>query len=183
MLVNGKDGRAIWALPLAKVPSGAVMRASLQGDVWYYFGSHWVGRVLLCSGEGCPGCLHGPSRVMGYRVGLIQHVEKWRPALLEVSSGAIAGLQGFCEMEGLSDASGLVVELSRRGKRSPVRIEPVSSGGATMPPDRSVATVINAVAVLYGLPIMLPAEDPIDWAKRVQSMAAGHLASAVVHAR
>lgn len=178
VLMNG-DCRAAWSLPLVKLPGGAVFEAALQGASWLFFGSHWLKRVLLCSGDGCPGCVVGVPRVMGYRVCLVRGAERWRPALLEVSSGAVSGLAGFLEMEGVADVPGLVVELRRRGKRSPLRVEPISTGGAVSSHLGEVRALVNAIAVLYGLPLMSPEEEVKQWSERVRPMAAAHLVTAV----
>lgn len=182
MLVSDRDSRSCWALGVLRVAPSQVVRVSLQGDRWWFFGSHWFGRVFICSGDGCPGCMVSQPRVMGYRVGLVEGSARWRPYLVEASSGTVAGLDGFCTMEGYGSVGGLVVEAGRRTKRSPLRLEPVSADGPTLPADRATPATLNAVAVLYGLPLMQAGEEPADWADRVRGVAAAHLSAAVAGA-
>lgn len=179
MLASLKDARARWSLALLKVPPGPHYRVELGGSKWMVFGSHWLNRMLLCSGDGCPGCVGGAARVMGYRVVLLQEPQRRRPVLLEASCGAIAGLQGLLAGEGREEEPGLTVEVFRRHRRSPLRLEPLVEVPLTTGVPLDDAVTVNAVSVLYGLPLMAPGEPTADWASRVQPVAAAQLGHAI----
>lgn len=166
-------------LGLLKVPGGSRVRCILQGERWLYFGSHWLGRVLLCAGDGCPACRCGASRVMGYRLAVWCDGERRVLYVLEASSGAIAGLDQSAKFHGLDVEPGLEVEIGRKGKRSPLRFEAMRLTATMLQPGDAEVTLVNALAVLYGLPVLMPGEDAAAWAQRVQPVASSHCAAAV----
>ena len=177
ILMDPRTSRARWALPLLRVVAGQRVVIALAGSKWFYFGSHWCDKMLLCSGDGCPGCLQGAPRMMGYRACRVFTGHGWSPALLEASCGAIAGLQGFQVMEGVDGEAAKCICVTRRHRRSPLRLEP--EDGVSMPDAVSLPdhVTLNAVAVLYGLPTMQAGEESSQWAVRVQPVARGFLAA------
>lgn len=184
MFAPPSAARSRWALPLLKVSGGGRATVALVGERFWYFGSHWLDRMYLCAGDGCPGCMHGPPRTMGYRVVMVQHPTRWNPALLEASCLSINQLEGLAAMESLQVEAGLIVDVSRKTKRSPVRLEPASSQASVQVKAQKPFIALNAVALLFGLPLMSEVEEPADWAERSREVAAGRLAAALLtHAR
>jgi hypothetical protein len=180
MLADPAQARARWALPLLRVLPGASYLVELAGARWFFFGAHWLERGLLCIGEACPGCAVGVPRVLGYRAAILRDGNRRRNVLVEASAGAVSGLEGLLCAESVVNDVGCPVEVTRRHRRSPVRLEPAVdlAFGSSVALDDSVT--LNAVALLYNLPLATPGEPAAEWASRVRRVAEGLLVRSLV---
>lgn len=154
---------AALSLPVLRLDPGSVQRVSLQSKVVLYVGVHFGRRSFICAGEGCPGCDRGQSRCRGYALGLLECRDRWRPVLLEGTSAAFARLQGLSTMDGMVLEAGLLVELSRRRKNSPLRIEPIAMGGPVDTQFSGYFRLLGAIAVLFALPAPKPGQSVEEW--------------------
>lgn len=166
--------RCRFQLPILKVRPGAVVRGVLGevGPIW--FGVHWVReRQLLCGASedaGCIYCALGAARVVGLTLFETSIQGKRVEMLLEVSPLAFGEFEQRLRFGGFDLKSGVVVEVSRPRARSRLRIEPV------MVPDRWQAwldgerRLLNAWAVLYGMPLSSPTETFEEFLQRVRSV-------------
>jgi len=161
-------------LPLLKVNPGALVEVVVApvGPAW--FTTHWLGRrQVLCAGDegACLACGSYPPRVVGFVLACAVVAGKRRVFLLEVSPSSWSRFEmGLC-WESVADGQWVRANLTRPRLRAPLRIEVVCGG--TSPLDGyepSERTLVNAVAVLYGLPLMTCTESLQDWESGVQPM-------------
>lgn len=179
MLVVPVPNRACWALPVVKVVPGVKFRLVLGGTRWICFGSHWLDRLFLCTGEDCPGCAFGRPRVMGYRAAAWCPPLRPTALLVEAPLSSIARLEGLSLMDNLRTDDHLVVEASRTHSRSAVRLEPLGQATDEQRTNLTDAHTLNAVAVLFGLPELGFDEDAVSWCVRVKPIAETRLCGAL----
>lgn len=156
-------------------------RLVLLCDCVMWVGTHWVdGRQWLCAGtdvDACVGCRCQVSRLVGF--GLVGMVTPDRivPSLLEVSPSAWSRLEGLCRMDGLDVTCGLVVDARRPRSRAALRLEPVEHReGLRRYTERQL---VDAMAVLYGLPLSRDGEDGTAWLCRVRPCTGSYLVEAM----
>jgi len=161
-------------LTLLRVRPGAVVHVRLLpvGPAW--FTTHWVGkRQVLCAGDsdvGCPACGLVPPRVVGFVLVLVTvraEVDRQQLFLLEISPHSWAGFEMGCQFEGIQPGQIVWCELHRRSQRSPLKIEPCKVSDVALGATFEDRTLMNAVAVLYGLPLMGATEELESWKSRV----------------
>jgi hypothetical protein len=168
-----------WALPILKLQPGSQVEVVIASSRVLYCGVHWLGRELLCSGEDCAACERGISKVRGFAIAMVTQGHACRPVLLEASAGAFSRLEGLVAMDGMSLEPGLVVELSRRRKNSPLRMEPVRSGGGFEVQFKPAWRLAAALAVLFKLSMPSSEESVEVWVERVRPQAAAQLLAAL----
>jgi len=175
--------RARCQLSVLKVRMGSVVSVQLLLSQPAWLGTHWIGgRQWLCAGcdDGeCPGCIGQCSRLVGF-AGVAVHVgSRVVPMLLELSSQSWAQLELLSHMDSMDVVPGLVFEASRRRSRGSLRCEPVKMS-PVVPELASFdqARLVNAVAVLYRLPLLAVGEDPDGWFLRVRPTLKRQLAAA-----
>lgn len=166
--------RSRFQLPIVKVRPGSVVTGILGdvGPIW--FGVHWVGgRQVLCAGEdgsGCALCALGAGRVIGLTMIELIVQNARREFLLEVSPVAFSNFESRCRFSGLDLDLGVRCEVGRSRMRSMLRIDPIDQAPnyqAWLDGDRRL---VNAWAVLYGLPLAEPRETVDDFRVRVGSV-------------
>jgi len=166
--------RASAQLPLLKVQPGAVVRLKVLALRVAWFATHWLGRrqVLCAAGRDgeCAGCALSPSRVVGFQLVTLVIDRRERLFLLEVSPLAISSLEMSAKFEGVSRLGGILVEVRRPRARGPLRFEVVEECSESIDPAEGDARLINAVAVLYGLPLLFIGETVEAWEERVSPM-------------
>ena len=171
-------------LPLLKINPGAVVRVKVLpvGPAW--FTVHWVGkRQVLCAARGESGCMAcgvAPGRVVGFVLVTTLLVEKERLFLLEVSPLALNSLEMSAQFEGISTNASVWCDVSRHGARRPLRFEAVEESRYDCPQEAATVRLMNAVAVLYGLPLMIVGECVSSWEERVAATVASFAERAVL---
>lgn len=170
-------------LALLRINPGAVARVKVVAGGPAWFQVHWVGKrqVLCCSDGGsyCPACAIAPGRVIGFVLCTTLLGERERLFLLEVSPLAISSMEMSAKFEGLSTSDSLWCDVTRPGSRRPLRFEAIEASGITAPESAMRARLINAVAVLFGLPLMRVEETVEAWEERVRGVVASFAARAV----
>jgi len=153
----------------------------LLSDELIWAGTHWIdGRQWLCAGGeegGCPGCACQGSRLVGLTVVGLMVRGRVIPHLLETSALSWSRLEGLARMEGLRVAPGLVVNVSRSRSRAGLRLEPTGLVADVVP--FSEGQLVDAFAVLFGLPLSQGGESADDWAARVGPVMASFVAQAL----
>lgn len=170
---------AAMALPVLRTQPGSVHQVTLQSEKVLYLGTHWFNAQLLCAGEDCPACDWSPSKCRGFAIGLAEAVQRQTPVLIEASAGSWSRVEGLRQMEGLAFKPGLRIEIGRRKRNSPLRLEPYAEGGPVEEQYRAAWRMVAALAVIFRLPIPRPDEDPQQWALRVKPAAVAKLAAAM----
>lgn len=166
-------------LPLLRVQAGTTCDLVSLSTRLAWFDTHYLGRQVICPGQACPYCLGEGGRAHGYLVGQVPHGQFRQPVLLEVSSQSWTRFEDLLQLEGGRFAAGLVLGISRKRKNSPLVLEPIGSmaldEAVSLPENR----VLEAVAVLFQLPVPGPDEDWASWGSRVESQAALKVAAAM----
>jgi hypothetical protein len=166
--------RAMRQLPLLRVNAGAVVQARLlsAGPMWLKV--HWIGgRQVLCTGddeEFCAGCCVSGSRVTGFVLATLMMQERERLFLLELSPGSWSRVEFLMAAEKLSRERGLWCEITRSRQRAPLRIEPTEESTSSYAPVNLQIRLLEAVAILYGLPFANYGESIEAWETRIRPM-------------
>lgn len=147
--------------PVVRVGVGGTTRVVVCAERFLPLTTHWVTRTVLCAGEDCPLCEALAAR------GLFYLPVAWdeRPAMLELSALASSHFEQHAKLLHGGIRPGLVVELSRRGRRSPVRAEVVAvrENVAAVP----VLEFAPKVMALYSLPGPNPGETFAEYEQRL----------------
>lgn len=173
--------RARAQLKILRVPARSKCEVVLLSERALFVACHWLsGRQWLCSATeeyGCPACHGQVPRCVGF--GIVRLVANLHVdvRLLEFSPGSHARLNMLAEMEGWPVGCGLHVGVSRARPRSGLRMEPL--GFASGHDGLSESRLLDAIAVLFGLPLTVEGEQSEDWARRVQPLAASLLGRAI----
>lgn len=111
------------ALPLLKSKAGSSSIVTMQSEGVAWFATHWSRRQLLCGGEACPGCDQLSTRARGYFIATIESAGDRLPILVEMSSPSWDRVESMSKMLGIAIQPGRKLEISRRTKKSPLKIE------------------------------------------------------------
>ena len=166
-------------LRVVRVPSGAVVRVVVQSVGGETVSSHWFGRQVLCPGVGCPACGHQSVRVAVFLVGLVETCGKYGPCLLELAAGSYSRVRMLAQMEGFEVGPGLVLELSRRHSRAPLRAEPVEGCGKISERLGEEDVLLDAVSILYRLPLRSGFGSMKEWLDAARAVAMSAIEKAV----
>lgn len=139
------------------------------GSAFFCLTTHWIplgrGRSVLCPQDDCALCDVLPARGFFY----LPCVWDARTAILELSSLASSHLEQHCKLLHGGIRPGLVLRLSRRGQKQPIRSEVVGfREGATSP---SAELFASRVLAIYNYPPCNPSENMLDYEKRIRSAA------------
>ena len=159
------DGPACVARwPLVRVVPGQTTVVELLSAEWIRLVTHYHRATTLClETEKCPLCFYLPARVYWY---LPVHLQaSGTMGLLECSNTACSTLETRLRFLDLKLEAGLILECSRQGKKSPVRLEPVGPSGRL----RSAPLELwgSALFAVYRLPPIAPRERLEDYGDRV----------------
>ena len=139
------------------------------GPLW--LGSHWVDRrQILCTAgtdTPCELCGRSMSRVTGFVLAVVTQLERKRLMLLELSPLSWSGFEMSSQYEGVALDRGVITRLSRSSARKPLRMEVVRAGGPLASVSELEARLVNAVAVLFGIPLTQGSESIEEWRDRV----------------
>lgn len=134
-----------------KVGAGSRTEVIITGESVVWIGQHWMRRPQMCLSEDCPACRWNRPRTIGF---MSVQTRDGRGSLLEISVGAYERLIGLMGLDGERgrkvDALGLVCSVSRRGRKTPLVLEPTDE--RVMVPYVSSDRIIRVIALLYGWP-------------------------------
>jgi len=141
------------------------------------FQLHWLGvRSFMCPGSDCPACAeHVGAKWRGLLgVDVLEGSTGGRKCgLIELTDSALGRLRFVADCVGGSGFLGLHIVASRKGIRSPMRIEEATPGAARVAGVREIRSeiVAAAVATLYGLPSPGPGDGLREWEVRAADVA------------
>jgi len=167
MIGNGRPVSEV-GLRLVKVSAGGRGSGVILSDDVLWVRQHWFRRAVLCAQEGCPACVWNASREVGF---LAISTASSARLLVELSPSAferLAGLAGLSSGGRCVGLAGWRVDLSRRGLRSPLVVEPTEFVGVDPKAAPSYQVMASAVMRLYGLPALRAGEDVVAYAARVR---------------
>lgn len=166
--------RSRFQLPIVKVRAGSVVEGVLGelGPLW--FGVHWVGgrQCLCCASDeaGCPLCAFGASRCIGVTMVEMRIQDRRREFLLEVSPLAFSNFESRLRFSGLDLKLGVTCEITRARARMGLRIEPVGGAERFEMWVDGERRLLNAWAVLYGLPLSESGESFTQFLERTRAV-------------
>lgn len=173
------------ALPMLRVGPGAVRDVEVLSEGALHVGVHFIGRGLLCVGDGCPACLLSDARARTFAiVGSVAATNAAGTArgvwLLEIGTNR---WPLDIRIEDESAIAGSVLRLTRRKSRGVLFCEALAvsqaPSGATFPPHQ----LVSAVARVHGLPSRGELESQAGWEARVMPSARRLLAEAIEQSR
>lgn len=151
--------------PLVRVLEGRQTEVQLLSGDWVRLVTHFYGRTFLCPEvDECVACQLLPSRAYWYLP--VLSLATKRPSILELSAHASADLEQRCRFAGWPVAPGVQVELSRRSKKAPLRMELV--GRVETPPVAVACEWCTALMALFCLPALVPGETLAQYGDRVK---------------
>lgn len=110
--------------PLVRVKEYRSVGVILSAPGFLRVATHWARKTVICvETDDCPLCACLPSRAYWYVPAV--YLTTGQPCLLELSALSSGDLEQRAKFFGRPDLLGVQVELSRKGKRSPVRSEVV----------------------------------------------------------
>lgn len=174
MVSPGALDRARFQLPLLRVRAGAVAEGvvGMIGPLW--FGVHWIeGRQRLCglsSSEDCPLCALSAARILGMTLIQCALSNASATLLLEFSPLAWGQFEERCRFHGGDLREGVRVRITRPRARGCLRIEPLGTPSHFSMWLDGERRLLNAWAVLYGLPLATREETVEAFTERVKSV-------------
>jgi hypothetical protein len=150
--------------PVVRVQAGGVTSVTVCSDRFLPLTTHWVGHTAVCPGEGCSLCDVLAARGLFY----LACVCGGRPSILELGAHSASHFEQHCRLLHGGVRPGLVVELRRRSKKSPVHSEVVDTmdNAVAVPLREFVAKVMT----LYHFPGPNPGETFPCYEERLRSM-------------
>lgn len=161
-----------------KLGAGSRTEAIVAGKSVIWIGQHWMRRPQACLGpDACPACQWNQPRPIGFMAIMSRD---GRSSLVEVSPNAFerfCGLLGLESAGPITDPLGVVVSISRRGRKTPLVLEPTDE--RVMVAEVSKQRILAVVALLYGWPSPVEGESEDAYERRVFEIARPKLQSAV----
>lgn len=179
MVVDVAESRSRWALPILRISVGEARDVELLAGRWLGLAAHWLGRLMLCGGEGCVRCLCEGPVVRGYRLCVWGEGDRRGLGVVEATFQGISQLEGLAKMEGLDPSAAIVVRLGRASRNRGVRMDPLRIGLTMMEEREMDARLYNALSLVFGVP-MLNADGDVDaWEDAAAKVAVAKVAAAV----
>lgn len=155
-MIDSEGPKPVVRWPVLHVEQGHSVEVLLLSVHWLRLSTHFYKRTQICLGtDACPVCHLLPSRCYYYLPAL--YTATRRPVLLELSPHASSDLEQMARLQEQGFRPGLVVELSRRSKRAPVKTVVVRQDRT--PPAVSPREWLTAVMGIYGFGEMREGES------------------------
>lgn len=151
--------------PVLRLSHGSKSEVVLLSDRFFALTTHWTSHTVPCAGDGCSLCELLPARGLFY---VAVHAVG-RPFLCELGSQSAALFEQHAKLLHGGLRPGQVYELSRTGKKSPVRSECVrfQESVSAVP----LITLAHRVLALYRYPGPNPNEGLEDYERRIRALA------------
>jgi hypothetical protein len=151
--------------PVVRIEAGHTVTVQLLSSEFVRLVTHFHRSTFLCPEvEECDACKLLPGRPYWYLPAVIQPGS--RHGILELSAHACSDLEQKVRFVGLVLRPGVQVELSRRTKKAPIRIE--INGQAPNPPAAQLAEWVTPLMALYRLPALRAGETLESYGERVK---------------
>lgn len=153
--------------PVVRVKEGRETKVQLLSGDWVRLVTHFFRRTFLCPEVAeCVSCELLPQRAYWYLPCFC--LGSQRPSILELSAHASADLEQRCRFAGWPVFAGVQVELARRSKKAPLRMELI--GRVDVPPVAKLSEWASALMALYCLPAFVPGETLDVYGARVKTV-------------
>jgi len=151
--------------PVLRLSPGNRSEVVLLSDRFFAITTHWTTHTVPCSGDSCDLCELLPARGLFYAA---VHAAG-RPYLLELGSQSSSLFEQHSKLLHGGLKPGQVYELSRTGKKQPVRSECVrfQEGVSPVP----VLVLAHRVLALYRFPGPNPSESIEQYESRMRTLA------------
>lgn len=151
--------------PVVRLRAGSQTEVMLLGDRFFALTTHWVGHTVPCSVDDCGLCEVVAARGLFY----LAVANCGRTSLLELGALSANDLEQHCKLLHGGMRPGLIVEVSRRGAKSPVRSEGVrfQDGVAAI----SILDLAAHALALYKFPPPNPGESMGSYEVRCRTIA------------
>ena len=156
------SGGSRW--PLVRISVGGTCEVVSLSGRFLPLSVHWIGQSVVCPGSDCELCELLPIRGLFF----LPVMCMGRTSILELASQSSAHLEMHCKLLHGGLQPGLVIRLSRSGRKVPIHSEVIDrrSGVALVP-----ATVLaSRVAALFHLPPIGVDQTIEDYELRLMSM-------------
>lgn len=151
--------------PLVRLGVGSETKVTVLSTAFLPLATHWLRPTVPCAGEHCQLCLFLPRRSLYYLAVSCAS----RVSILELGSGSASHFEQHCKLMYGGIRAGLVVQLSRRSQRAPVRSEVVDEVDSVS--HVSLFELSRFVMALYKYPCPNPEESFDQYQRRLQVMA------------
>lgn len=148
--------------PVVRLVAGSRTEVILLSQSFFALTTHWVGHTVLCSVDACVLCETLPARGLFYVAVLCAG----RCSILELGAQSASHFEQHAKLLHGGLRPGLVVELARRGAKTPVHSEVVGCR-----PDTNAVTPLDLctrVMAIYKFPPPQPNESMEAYEKRCQ---------------
>ena len=151
--------------PVVRLVAGSRCEVVLLSSRFFCLTTHWDKCTLPCSGEDCRLCELLPSRGLFY----VACASNSRVSILELASQSAAHFEQLVKLLHGGMRVGLVLQLSRRGSKSPVNSEVVREQEKCS--EVSMLDLATHVMALYKFPCPNPGEDLAAYEFRCRQIA------------
>lgn len=158
-------GSSGYRWPVLRMTAGSHTRVTLLSVKFFELTTHYVGCTVPCCGDGCELCDLLPSRGLFYLAVNCQQ----RVSILELGGQSAMKLEQHMKFMHSGLLAGHVIDLTRRGKKSPVYGEVVE----TLPGVAAVThlELVQRVMALYKFPPPNPSETFEAYERRCAALA------------
>lgn len=151
--------------PVVRLVAGSQTEVVLLSSRFFSLTTHWNKCTVPCCGDGCPLCEVLPSRGLFYVAANCVS----RVSIVELASQSASHFEQHCKLLYGGLRPGLVVQLTRRGAKTPVRSEVVRVQEGCS--EITQLELARHVMALYKFPCPNPDEDLEHYELRCQAVA------------
>jgi len=162
-----------------KLEAAHSTRVCLQSEEVEVCQTHWFDRQVLCSGWDCEACGTYATRVAVFQIAVVERGPQWSPCVVELTATEWSRTRMLAKMEGLRLGPGTLCELSRGSKRSAIRCVALEDTDEVSAVLRTRERLIDALSVLFKLPLRFAEESSAAWCERVHPQVARQVAASI----
>lgn len=159
------SGNAGYRWHLVRMKAGSVAEVTLLSRSFFALGTHFLGVTIPCPGEKCDLCEILPVRGLFY---LAAECEGMR-SIVELGAVSANDLEQHLKLLHGGLRPGVVVELSRRTAKAPIRSEFVRCVEGAKEVDRLI--LCQRVMAVYKFPPCNPTDSIGEYEQRIRQMA------------
>lgn len=159
------------ALTLLKMKPGHQIELTIQSEAPIWIETHWLGKQVWCSGEGCLACTNMKPRSKAYFLATIESGNRALPFLIEIVQASMHRLAESTMSDGVLWQKGLVVVATKAAKNKPLLLTYLKTGGAVLESLTSGQRTLAATALLAGMPLPGQEESNEEYSSRVRPFA------------
>lgn len=151
--------------PVVRLGANSKVEVTLLSKRFFELTTHWNKCTLPCCGDNCRLCELLPARGLFYAAGMCNS----RVSIIELACQSASHCEQHCKLLWEGMRPGLVIELSRRGAKQPVRSEGIRFVEKAI--EVAPLELASKVMALYKFPTPNPGDSIEDYELRCRTVA------------